>query len=210
MRGQTQLDLAVVGREQHVARIGDERVADFAPDLGPDRDVLQIGVVRGQAAGLRTGQRETGVDAARLGVDHRLERVGVSRFQLGQLAPVEHQRRALHALAREPLEFVDVGRILAALALAAAFQPEPAVEHFAELLRTADGERPAGRLVDALLELRDLLGEFAAETREIVAVNTDSAPLHASDDVDQRLVDPLVDRRDILLSDARLETLPQP
>ena len=62
--GQAQLDLAVIGREQHMARLGDEGVADLAPFLGADRDVLQIGIGRGQPAGGGDRQRVAGVDAA--------------------------------------------------------------------------------------------------------------------------------------------------
>ena len=134
VRGEPKLDLAVIGAQQDMSRIGDEGVADLAPDLGPDRDVLQIGIVRRQPPGLRPGQREAGVDPAGLGIDLRLQRVGVGRAQLGQLAPVEHQARAIDPFGRQPLELVDVGRIGPALALAPALEAEPLVQHLAELL----------------------------------------------------------------------------
>ena len=65
VRRKPKLDLAIVGAEQLVPRLGDERVADLAPDLGPDRDVLQVRVVRRQPPGLRAGQAEAGVDPSR-------------------------------------------------------------------------------------------------------------------------------------------------
>ena len=209
VRGNAQLDLAVVRAHQHVAGLGDEGVADLAAELGADRDVLQVRVVRRQPPGLRAGQAEAGVDAARFRIDHRLQRVGVGRAKLGQLAPVEHEPRAFDALGREPLELVHVGRIMAALALAAALQAEPSVEHVAQLLRRADGEGAARRFVDALFELRDLFGEFAAELGEIVAIDLHAAALHPADDRDQRLVDALVDPLGMLGRHARLEALPQ-
>ena len=46
-----QLDLRVVGREQHAVALGDEGAPHHAPDVGADRDVLQIGVARRQPAG---------------------------------------------------------------------------------------------------------------------------------------------------------------
>jgi hypothetical protein len=58
VRGQAKLDLAVVGAQQHMARLGDEGVADAAADLGADRDVLEVGVGRGQPPGLRARQAE--------------------------------------------------------------------------------------------------------------------------------------------------------
>ena len=99
VRGDAKLDLAVVGAHQHMAGLGDEGVADLAADLGADRDVLQIGVGRRQPPGLRAGQAEAGVDPAGLRIDLRLQRVGVGRVELGQLAPVEHQPRDIDALA---------------------------------------------------------------------------------------------------------------
>ena len=46
-----QLDLAVVDAEQDVPGLGDEAGADLAAGLGPDRDVLQVRVDAGEAAG---------------------------------------------------------------------------------------------------------------------------------------------------------------
>ena len=134
-----------------MARLGHEGVADLAAELGADGDVLQVRVVGRQPPGLRSGQAEAGVDPPRLRIDHRLQGIGVGRPELGQLTPVEDQPGAFHALGREPLQLVHVGRIMAALALAAALQAEPPVKHVAELLRGSDGEGPAGSFVDALL-----------------------------------------------------------
>ncbi len=46
MRREPQLDLAVVGGENDIARLGDEGVADLLAGVGADRDVLQVGVGR--------------------------------------------------------------------------------------------------------------------------------------------------------------------
>ena len=53
VREDAQLDLAVVGRDQAVSLLGDERGADLAPELGADRDRLQVRVRRREAAGRR-------------------------------------------------------------------------------------------------------------------------------------------------------------
>src|SRR6185437_2773439 len=171
----------------------DEGVADLAADLGADRDVLQVRVVRRQPPSLRSGQAEAGVDPSGLGIDLLLKRVGVGALELAQLAPFEDEGRAFDAFRGKPLELVDVGRILAALALAPALEAQAAVQHFAELLRASDRERTARRLVHALLEPGDLLAELAAQPGEILPVDLDPAPLHPADHRDQRLVDPLVD-----------------
>ena len=51
--------------------------ADLAAFLGADRDVLQVGVGRGQPAGRGRRHREGGVHAAGARVDLRLQRVGI-------------------------------------------------------------------------------------------------------------------------------------
>jgi hypothetical protein len=45
VRHDAQLDLGVVGGDDAVAGPGDEGLADLAPLLGADRDVLQVGVL---------------------------------------------------------------------------------------------------------------------------------------------------------------------
>ena len=52
-----QLDLRIVGRDQLVALFGDEGGADFAAFLGADRDVLQVGIGRGEPARRGRSQR---------------------------------------------------------------------------------------------------------------------------------------------------------
>ena len=42
VREHAQLDLRVVGRDQHEPGIGDERAPDLAAEIGADRDVLQV------------------------------------------------------------------------------------------------------------------------------------------------------------------------
>ena len=59
-----QLDLAVVGREQPVTLLGDERRADLAAQLGPDRDRLQVRVRRREPPGRRDGLVEGRVEPA--------------------------------------------------------------------------------------------------------------------------------------------------
>ena len=44
MRQQPQLDLRIIGADQHISGLGDEGAADAAAFLGPHRDVLQIGI----------------------------------------------------------------------------------------------------------------------------------------------------------------------
>ena len=64
VRQHAQLDLRVVGRDQHAARLGDERPADLAAQLGAHGDVLQVRVAAAQPAGRGHGLVEARVHAA--------------------------------------------------------------------------------------------------------------------------------------------------
>ena len=37
---QTQLDLAIIGRQDYIAFLGDKSIADLTPYFGADRDIL--------------------------------------------------------------------------------------------------------------------------------------------------------------------------
>ena len=77
-----ELDLAVIGRHQAGARRRHEGGADAPPFLRAHRNVLQIGLDRGKAAGRGRGQCVAGMDAARGGVDMVGQRVGIGRLSL--------------------------------------------------------------------------------------------------------------------------------
>ena len=143
-----EFDLAVVGRDQLVALLGDEGGPDLAALGRADRDVLQIGLGRRQAAGRGGGQRIGRVDPSGLGVDITRQRVGIGRFQLGELAPVDDLARQFVSLRREFLQDLGRGGPLAGLGLGAARKSHPAEQDVAELLGRADREalaRRAGR-----------------------------------------------------------------
>ena len=64
-----QLDLAVIGVHQHAARLCNKVGPQLAAQLGADGDVLQVGVIGGEAAGAGLGLVEPGVNAAILADD---------------------------------------------------------------------------------------------------------------------------------------------
>src|SRR5204862_5110998 len=173
MGGEAKLDLAVVGGEHDVAGLGDEGVADAPADLRAYGDIHQVRVGRGQPPGLRARQAVAGVDPSRVAVDLLLQRVGVGGFELGQLAPFEHEPGDRHALALQPLELVLVGRIDSRLALAAAGEPHLVEQDVAELLGRADGELAAGLAADPLLQSGDLDVELGREALQHLAVDLD-------------------------------------
>src|SRR5260370_25891226 len=87
--GEAQLDLAVIRREQEMAGLGDEGAADLASLLGADRDVLHVGLGRGEPSGRGRGELKAGVDAAGLGLDLAYQRVGFGALELLQLSPMD-------------------------------------------------------------------------------------------------------------------------
>ena len=151
VRQDAQLDLRVVGRDQHVARLGDERAPDLAADVGPDRNVLQVRIAAAQAPGRGHRLVEAGVHAAGVGIDERRQRVDVGALQLLQAAPLEDQLRQL-VRQRQLLEHLERGRLRLGLGrppdrLGA--HAEPVEEDLRQLLRRVDVELLAGELVDA-------------------------------------------------------------
>ena len=165
MGGEPQLDLAVIGRQQQMPGLGDKGAADSAALLGADRDVLDIGLGRRQPAGRGRGQREGGVHPPGLAVDLVAERVGIGRFELGQLPPFEDLRR--HRVQRRQLfEDRGIGAVGAGLALLAAGQLQLFEQHVAQLLGRADVELVADVAPDRLLELGDAAGRNRATTRQ--------------------------------------------
>ncbi|PAV68287.1 hypothetical protein WR25_17612 [Diploscapter pachys] len=132
---------------------------------------------------------------------------------LGQLAPVEHARGDLGTrrilVGGDPLQLVDVGRIDAGLALAAALDAHPFEQDVAQLLGAADRKGCAGEAVDHGFERGDLLAEPGRQRRQFLAIDLDPARLHPRDHRHQRAVDHLVDARRLFGGQPRLEPLPQ-
>ena len=84
-----QLDLAVVRRDQLLARLRDEGRADHAAFARADRDVLKVRLGRGEPPRRGRSERKAGVDAARFGIDVLRQRVRVRALELGELPPFQ-------------------------------------------------------------------------------------------------------------------------
>ena len=76
-----QLDLRIVGRYQDLAPLGDERPPDLAAELRLDGDVLEIWVLRVEAARGGHDLVEGGVNAASRGPDGGGQGIGIGRFE---------------------------------------------------------------------------------------------------------------------------------
>jgi hypothetical protein len=69
LSGKAQLDLAVIGRQQQMAGLGDKGAANAPAFLGADRNILQIGVIRREPPGRGHRERVGGVHPRGLAVD---------------------------------------------------------------------------------------------------------------------------------------------
>ena len=197
-RQQPQLDLRIVGRHQLHAGRGDECLADLAAFLGAHRNVLQIRIGRRQPPGRGGGERVGRVHAVRGRVDVSRQRLGIGRAQLGDLPPVENLARQRVTGLGQFLEFARAGRPLAGFGLGAAGQRHLAEQYVAQLFRRSGIERLAGQRLDFLFQRALLLGEFAGQARQHLAVDRNAAPLHARQNLRHGALQRLVDRCDAL------------
>ena len=173
-----QLDLAVVGADELGALRRDEGGADLAALLGAHRDVLQVGIGRGEAAGGGGGQRVGGVDALRFRIDEVRQRIGIGGAELRELAPVEHAAGELDALRGQILQRVRIGAPGAGRGLAAAGQAHAAEEDVAQLLGRADVEALARELIDLLLDPGGGGGEIVRQAAQELRIDQDAFHLH--------------------------------
>ena len=209
MRQQPELDLRIIRRQQHMAVIGDKGGADLAAFLGPDRNILQIGIVGRQPAGRGDGLRIGGVNAFCLRVDLADQRVGIGTLELGKLPPVQYPGGQIMALRGQPLEHIGAGRVGAGLALLAARQRHFVEQHFAKLLGRADVEVTPGELVNLLAEFCNPLFEIVRQGPQHLRIDLNTSLLHLLQHANQRPFDPLIDRDHMLRHQPGLEDIVQ-
>ena len=145
-----------------------------------------------------------------LGIDLFLQRIGIGRFQLRQLPPVDDFLGNLLAVAGQPFEHRNIGRILPRLALLATLQPKLAEQDFTQLLGAADRETLSGQFVDLLLQLLHFLGKGRRQPRQLLAVDQHPGRLHARDHRHQRPVNHLVNPRHPLRNHPQAQDFPEP
>ncbi len=187
LRQDPELDLAVVGRNHQVSLAGHEATPDRASQLGPDGNVLQVGVGAGQTAGRRGGLVKGRVDPTGCGIDQVRQGVEISALQLAELPPALDQRDDL-VLFTDLGEHPGVGRV-AGLALPLPGQAELLEEHLADLLGRADRELVAGQLMDLLLDSAKLRCDLRPDGSEPVDVELEADPLHRVEHLDQGKLD---------------------
>ncbi len=181
----TQFDLAVVGGEQALVAIPDNEPApDPAAFLGPDGDVLQVGIGRRQAAGGRDRLVVGGVDPPVL-VGHRDQRVH-DALEFGDV-PVPQQmcEYRVAGLGQQSGERLGIGGVprLDPFGLG---QAELGEQDLLQLFGRAQVELVPDQRVRALLGRFHLPAQRRRHGGEVVAVGRYASPLHPGEDVHQR------------------------
>ena len=155
------------------------------------------------------------MNAAGVGVDRLLQRVGVGGFQLGNLPPVQHLGCQLRRLWLAVLQRGDVfqnvspGGIGPGLAFFAAGHAHAVKEHLAQLLGAADVELLPGNFLNLILILGEFLGKGVGHARQHIAVHLNAGHLHLGQDGDQGAFQRLIDRCHLRAVQLGLEQLPQ-
>ena len=183
-----QLDLRIVGRQQLEALRSHERAADAAAVLGAYRDVLQVRIRRGQAAGGGTGLVVAGVHAAGVRVDHLRQLVGVGAAQLGQAAVLQDHPRQLVLLGNR-LQRLFIGAGLALGGLHHRRQLQLIEQHRLQLLGRIQVEAAPGQLGGLLLRGQHARGQVLALPAQFVGVDPHAIGFDAGQHRHQRHLD---------------------
>ncbi len=205
-----QFDLAVVGAQQQVlvaARY--EGLSDLAPLLGADGDVLQVGLVAGQAACGRHRLAEIGMDAPCDGVHLPRKRIDIGALQLLQLAVFQdglHDgmgvlQRAQHILAGGVLARARLLRRLA--------DPQLFEQDLAQLPGRVEIETHPGQFHDPFIEREQFLVQFPAERLQHAHIERDTLPLHVGQYAGERHLDPQEELLQLVLLQSGQEHLLQ-
>ena len=189
MREDAQLDLRVVRRHEPVSGLRDERAADLPAELGANRDGLEVRVRRRQTAGRGDRLVEMRVQAAVV-AEEVGQRAEVRVEQLRQLAPLLDDLDD-RVLVPDRAENARVRRV-AGLALAPGRELELLEEDARELLRRAEHELLARKLVRLRLELLDAVGEPRGDLTHAVRVDLDADVLHRREHRGERQLDAVV------------------
>ncbi len=173
-----ELDLAVVGADELRSGRCDKGGSDLAALVGAHRNVLKIGIGRGQPAGRGGGHGIARMHPAGFGMGVAQQRVGVGRAQLGELTPLKHPPGKVEPAGGKVVERIGIGAPGAGGGLAAARQLHPAKKYIPKLLRRPDVETLTGEQEDLLLKLGGGGGELRRKPRQNRAVDKDAFLLH--------------------------------
>ena len=167
--GKAKLKLRIICRNEYAARWGDEPCADAPTFVGAYRDVLEIRILTGKAAGSGDILGESGMNAT-IGVGKRWHGNNVRREEFGDFAIFNNLRD--DGMERFKLVKLFSAGGIATRSLLDAFDWE--AEIYEEDFRKLDGRVKikflAGHRVDCLLEIFGFGGIFFLEAAKIIAI----------------------------------------
>ncbi len=173
-----QLDLRVIGAGDDMAGRSHKRLAHPASLSGFDRNVLQVGIVAGQAPRHRYGLRVMGVHPSRSGQGQLGQLVGVGALELAERAVLQQFRRQRIVFGKF-LQHLLVGATRAAWGFLDHRHAQLVKKDFAQLLGTAEVKGLARNLIGLRLQLDDALAQLVALRGEHGCVDQDTVALDA-------------------------------
>src|SRR5713101_3812099 len=205
MRHNAQLDLRIVRREQYLSFLGDEGGANLPSQLGSNRNVLQVGIARTEAARGRTGLRKAGVQTSGFGMDQFWKRIHISRFELGDFAVLD-DLRGKRMLRGQFLEYVRGGRPRFCFsAPGIGLKIQFVKKNFRELRRRVDVEFRTRKFPDLFFQAADFLFHRLRHFAQLFGIDSHANPLDIRKHRRERQVYFFVDAFELLLLDLRVE-----
>ena len=192
MRHDAQLDLGIVGVDDHRAGPSAEGGADPTAFGRAGGNVLEIGLRARQSSRHRGCLSEGRVHAAVRRIDHAGKLLEVRAPKLGEPTMLEHD--ACNGIVERKLaEHLLVRGGSPRSGLLAHGNAHVGEKHLGELLRTGEIEFSSGRFGGLGLQAVDLLGEFARLLEKHPAVDLHSRRLHFEKHGQERALDLMVD-----------------
>ena len=159
---------------------------------------------------MRAHQAVAGVDPSGLGIDLLLQRIGIGRFQLCQLPPIEHLAGNLDPLPCQVFQYGDIGRILTRFALLAAFKPHLVKKDGTQLRRAGDGEGLACERVDFLFQRSPGLRKFCGQSGKYRFVDLDAGAFHLGQHRNERPINQFINAGHLFRRQPQFEIVPEP
>ena len=150
------------------------------------------------------------MDAPGFRIHMGLERIGIGRFQLRHLPPVQHPGRQVMAFGGEVFQHVGACRIGPGLALLATRKAHLVEQDLAQLLGRADIEFRSGDVVDLVFQPGHFLGEDIRHPGKMFGIDLDPGHFHFGQNRHHRTFQRLVSRSHGIHRQLRAQHLPQP
>ena len=209
MGEQPELDLAVIGADQHMPGGGAEGGTDAPAFLVADRNILQIRVDRGQPAGRGRGHREARMHPPGAGIDLLHQRIGVGGFELGELPPFQHAGGDIVPVIGKALQHLGIGAEGAGLHPPPARQLQCFEQNLAKLLGARDIEVAPRETVNILFHHRHPGGEFDGNAGQFLGIDQHPGLLHVEQDRAEAPIDLFIERQCLLVAQRAVQQVAQ-